>query len=171
MRGQKELYELFEKLSIEFEYHEHPPLATIEDAKIHWKDYNSGRCKNIFFRNHKGDRHYLVILEHLRQLNIRELEKRLKQGKLTFASDIRLKKYLGVEPGSVSPFGLINDKDKHVHLFIDEKLDEFEKLTFHPNINTASLVILKSDFLKFLEYTCNTYEFIRLYDQETKSLQ
>ena len=164
MRGQKELYALFESLSIQFEYHEHPPLATIEDAIIHWKNFNSGRCKNIFFRNHKGDRHYLVILEHLRQLNIKDLEKRLRQGKLTFASDKRLKKYLGVEPGSVSPFGLINDTGRHVHLFIDEKLDEFERLAFHPNMNTASLVISKSDFLKFLDFTGNSYEFIRLYD-------
>ena len=164
MRGQTELYTLFEQLSIQYEYHEHPPLATIEDTKIHWKDYNSGRCKNIFFRNHKGDRHYLVILEHLRQLNIKNFEKLLKQGKLTFASDQRLKKYLGVGPGSVSPFGLINDIDKHVHLFIDEKLNEFDRLTFHPNINTASLVISKSDFLKFLECTGNSFEFIHLYE-------
>jgi Ala-tRNA(Pro) deacylase len=164
MRGQKELYELLEILSIQFEYHEHPPLATIEDAKIHWKDYNSGRCKNIFLRNHKGDKHYLVILEHLRQLNIHDLEKRLKQGKLTFASDQRLKKYLGVEPGSVSPFGLINDTGHHVHLFIDEKLNEADRLAFHPNINTASLVISKPAFLKFLNQSGNSWEFIGLYD-------
>ena len=164
MRGQKELYELLEKLGISIEYHEHPPLATIEDTKIYWKDYNSGRCKNIFFRNHKGDRHYLVILEHLRQLEIQDLEKRLKQGKLTFASDQRLKKYLGLEPGSVSPFGLINDKENHVHLFIDEKLKEFDRLAFHPNVNTATLVISKTDFLKFLDHSGNTYEFIKLYD-------
>jgi Ala-tRNA(Pro) deacylase len=164
MKGQSELYLLFEKLNIQFEYHEHPPLATIEDAKIHWENYNSGKCKNIFFRNHKGDKHYLVVLEHLRQLDIHDLEKRLKQGKLTFASDQRLKKYLGVEPGSVSPFGLINDREKHVHLFIDEKLKDFERLAFHPNLNTASLVISKNDFLKFLDFTGNTYEFIRLYD-------
>lgn len=164
MRGQKELFDILEKLNIRFEYHEHPPLATIEDARIHWKDYNSGRCKNIFFRNHKGDRHYLVILEHLQQLEIRDLEKRLRQGKLTFASDIRLKKYLGVDPGSVSPFGLINDKEKHVHLFIDEALRGYDRLTFHPNINTASLVVTKSDFLKFLEFTGNSYEFLRLYE-------
>jgi Ala-tRNA(Pro) deacylase len=164
MRGQKELYVLFERMDIQVEYHEHPPLATIEDAIIHWKDYNSGLCKNIFFRNHKGDRHYLVILEHLRQLNIKDLEKRLRQGKLTFASDKRLKKYLGVEPGSVSPFGLINDIDKHVHLFIDEKLNESDRLTFHPNINSASLVVSKSDFMRFLIYTGNSFEFIKLYE-------
>jgi Ala-tRNA(Pro) deacylase len=164
MRGQKELYELLEKLEIQFEYHEHPPLNTIEDAKQHWKDYNSGRCKNIFFRNHKGDKHYLVVLEHLRQLNIHDLEKRLKQGKLTFASDQRLKKYLGVEPGSVSPFGLINDPENHVHLFIDEKLNESERLAFHPNVNTASLVVSKKDFLRFLKHTGNSFEFIKLYE-------
>ncbi|HNW56759.1 MAG TPA: prolyl-tRNA synthetase associated domain-containing protein [Bacteroidales bacterium] len=164
MRGQKELYDILGNLTIMYEYHEHPPLATIEDAKIHWKDYNSGRCKNIFFRNHKGDRHYLVILEHLRQLDIHDLEKRLRQGKLTFASDRRLKKYLGLEPGSVSPFGLVNDKEKHVHLFIDEKLKEFDRLAFHPNINTATLVISKPDFIKFLEYTGNSYEFIKMYE-------
>src|SRR5512133_3256932 len=135
MRGQNELYDLLKELAIDFEYHEHPPLATIEEAIAHWKDYKSGRCKNIFFRNHKGNRHYLVILEHLQKLDIHDLEKRLRQGKLSFASDQRLKKYLGVEPGSVSPFGLINDKEKHVHLFIDEKLKESDRLAFHPNIN------------------------------------
>ena len=164
MRGQPELYELLGKLSVVFEYHEHPPLATIEDAKIHWKDLNSGRCKNIFLRNHKGDRHYLVILEHLSQLNIHDLEKKLKQGKLSFASDQRLMKYLGLSPGSVSPFGLINDKQHHVHLFIDEKLNNFERLSFHPNINTASLVVKKEDFIRFLKTMGNSYEFIKLYD-------
>jgi Ala-tRNA(Pro) deacylase len=164
MRGQKELYNILQELSIQFEYHEHPPLATIEEAIIHWRDYNSGRCKNIFFRNHKGNRHYLVILEHLALLDIHDLEKRLKQGKLTFASDQRLKRYLGLEPGSVSPFGLINDKEHDVHLFLDERLKEYERLAFHPNDNTATLVISKSDFLKFLGYTGNTYEFIKLYD-------
>jgi len=164
MRGQKKLYELLDNLGIPYEYHEHPPLATIDDAIIHWKDYNSGRCKNIFFRNHKGNRHYLVILEHLAQLNIHDLERRLKQGKLTFASDQRLKKYLGLDPGAVSPFGLINDHEKHVHLFIDERLKEEKRLAFHPNDNTATLVISKDDFLKFLNFTENSYEFIKLYD-------
>ncbi len=164
MRGQQELYEILKNLSIDFDYHEHPPLNTIDDAIIHWKDFKSGRCKNIFFRNHKGNRHYLVILEHLRQLDIHDLEKRLKQGKLTFASDKRLMKYLGLTPGSVSPFGLINDKENHVHLFIDEKLKESERLAFHPNINTASLVISQKDFLRFLTWTGNSFEYIKLYE-------
>ncbi len=163
MRGQKELYDLLDRLSINFEYHEHPPVATIDDAELSWKDIASGKCKNIFFRNHKGNRHYLVILEHQRQLDIHDLEKRLRQGKLTFASDQRLMKYLKLTPGSVSPFGLINDIEKHVHLFIDEKLNESERLAFHPNINTATLVISRSDFIRFLDHLGNSYEFINLY--------
>ncbi|HEX2968703.1 MAG TPA: prolyl-tRNA synthetase associated domain-containing protein [Bacteroidales bacterium] len=164
MRGQPELYKVLEELSVRFDYHEHPPVPTIEDAIIHWKEYNSGRCKNIFFRNHKGDKHYLVILEHLRQLNIHDLEKKLKQGKLTFASDKRLMTYLGIEPGSVSPFGLINDKGNNVHVFFDEKLRDFDRLAFHPNDNTATLVISWPDLIKFLRYTGNSYEFVKLYE-------
>ncbi|HOP59128.1 MAG TPA: prolyl-tRNA synthetase associated domain-containing protein [Bacteroidales bacterium] len=163
MRGQAELYDLLNKLDIKFEYYEHPPLATIDDALQYWDNIDSGKCKNIFFRNHKGNRHYLVILEHLSQLNIHDLEKRLKQGKLSFSSDKRLKKYLGLEPGSVSPFGLINDTEKHVHLFIDEKLMDYQKLAFHPNINTATLVISQTGFLSFLEYTGNSFEILKLY--------
>lgn len=164
MRGQKELFELLDKLNIEFQYREHPPVNTIEDATKYWKDFDSGRCKNIFLRNHKGNKHYLVILEHLRKLNMKDLESRLNQGKLTFASEKRLEKYLGLKPGSVSPFGIINDSENHVHLFIDEKLLQFENLSFHPNINTSSLIVSKNDFIAFLNYHNNTHEFIQLYD-------
>lgn len=164
MRGQKEVYELLHKLDIPYHYREHPPVNTIEEARKYWKNYDSGRCKNIFLRNHKGNKHYLVILEHLRHLNMKDLESRLKQGKLTFASEKRLMKYLGLKPGSVSPFGLLNDHQKHVHLFIDEKLLGFENLSFHPNDNTASLIISRDNFIRFLEHRGNTFEFIRMYD-------
>jgi Ala-tRNA(Pro) deacylase len=105
-----------------------------------------------------------VISDHRYQLDIHDLEKRLKQGKLTFASPKRMMKYLGTEPGSVSLFGLINDEEDHVHLFIDENLKQADKISFHPNINTASLVISVEDMMKFLEWSGNSYEFLKLYD-------
>ena len=163
MIGQKELYDILLKLEISYEYHEHPPLHTIEDARTHWKDYNSARCKNIFFRNHKGNRHYLVIIDHRAELDIHNLEKRLKQGKLTFASEQRIHKLLGLRPGSLSPFGLINDKEKHVHLFIDSHLKEAKLISFHPNINTASLVLSFDNLMKFLNFQKNHFEFIEFY--------
>ncbi len=160
MNGSPELYQLLDKLEIAYSYHEHPPAPTIEIATEFWKDMDSGHCKNLFFRNHKGNRHYLVILDYRYELNIKKVELMLRQGKISFASEKRLAKYLGVKPGSVTPFGLINDIEKHVHVFIDNRLKEQERLSFHPLINTASLVISFKDFLSFIDYLGNSYEYI-----------
>jgi Ala-tRNA(Pro) deacylase len=162
MNGQKELYELFNLLNISFEYYEHPPAPTIEEARKYWKDIDAFHCKNLFFRNHKGDSHYLVILNYLSLLDIHNLEKKLKQGKLSFASELRLKKYLGLNAGSISPFGLINDKEKHVHVFIDKKIQNTKRISFHPNVNTASLVLTYDSLIKFLNFQKNKYEFMEL---------
>jgi len=164
MIGDPFLYKTLELLDIKFEYYEHPPVPTIEEAKKYWKDLKATHCKNLFFRNHKGDKHYLVILEHNNNLNIKELEKKLKQGKISLASEKRLYKYLRLAPGSVSPFGLIYDKENHVHVFLDENLKKAETISFHPNINTASLIIKFEDFVRFLQYSGNSFEFIKLYD-------
>lgn len=165
MNGDPRLYQILQRLEITFDYYGHPPVPTIEEAKKYWKDIAAGHCKNLFFRNHKGNRHYLVIIEHTHNLSIRELEQRLRQGKLTFASDQRIERYLGLTAGSITPFGLIHDATHHVHLFIDENLRNFERISFHPCINTASLVIRFKDFEKFLNSTGNPYEYIQLYDQ------
>lgn len=163
MNGDPKLYELLKKLGIPFEYHSHPAAPTVGEAAKYWKDLDATHCKNLFFRNHKGNRHYLVVLDYRQELNIRDLEQRLKQGKLTFASPKRLQKHLGLSPGSVTPFGLINDHEKHVHLFLDEALRHSDTISFHPCINTASIVIKYSDFLRFLEYCGNTWEYVRMY--------
>lgn len=164
LNGDPRLYQILDQLEIPFEYHEHPPAPTIEEAMKYWQDMDATHCKNIFFRNHKGNQHYLVVLEHLHYLDIHDLEKRLKQGKLTFASDERLKKYLGLTPGSVTPFGLINDPEHHVHLFLDENLQKGRRISFHPCINTASIIISYNDFIRFIEWTGSVYELIKLYD-------
>ena len=163
-RGDHKLYKILDELEISFDYHEHPPVNTVEEASKYWKDIESAHCKNLFFRNHKGNRHYLVIFEYSRVLNIRDLEQKLGQGKISFASPKRMMKYLGLEPGSVSPFGLINDKDNHVHVFLDENLKTYDRISFHPNLNTASIVISYRDFERFLHFTGNSFEYIRLYD-------
>ncbi len=163
MRGDPKLYELLNQLDIRYDYYEHPAVPTVEEAARYWKDLDATHCKNLFFRNHKGNRHYLVILDHRRELNIRDLEQRLKQGKLTFASPKRLMKYLGLTPGSVTPFGLISDTGRHVHLFLDKQLQHSEHISFHPCINTASLVIAYNDFLRFLEHQGNTWEYVEMY--------
>lgn len=121
MNGDINLYKTLKDLDIPFEYVEHPPAPTIEEAMKYWEGHDATHCKNIFFRNHKGNKHYLVILDCQQNLKISDLEKRLKQGKLTFASEKRLLKYLQLTPGSVTPLGLINDTENHVYVFFDKK--------------------------------------------------
>ncbi len=163
MNERSKVLKHLDTLAINYEIYEHPPLPTIEDAIRHWKDIKATHCKNLFFRNHKGNRHYLVIIEYSKNLSIHDLEKRLKQGKLSFASEKRMQKYLEVNPGSVSVFGLINDTENHVHLFLDENLKKAQFISFHPNDNTATIVISFQDFEKFLIATGNSYEYLELY--------
>ena len=144
--------------------HYHPPLPTIQEALAYWKDIDSVHCKNLFFRNHKGNRHYLVSFECHKDLDIHALEHMLHQGKLSFASPERMDRCLGVSPGSVSALGLIHDIDiastadpkelfdngHRVKYFIDKELQTAPRVSFHPCDNTASVVLTNEMFLKFL---------------------
>lgn len=163
MSRKQTVYDYLTARSIPFTAYDHPATPTIEEAEKYWHDDGSMHCKNLFFRNKKGDRHYLVIFDCSQNLAIRDLELRLHQGKLTFASEKRMEKYLGLLPGSVSPFGLINDTENHVYLFADRNLLEQPALSFHPNDNTATVVIRTEDFLTYLKGCGNSYEFTTLY--------
>ena len=163
MNDRKRVLDTLDKIGVSYEAYEHPPIPTIEEALIHWKGIDATHCKNLFFRNHKGNRHYMVVFEHSQKLAIRDLEQKLKQGKLSFASEKRMIKYLDTIGGSISPFGLINDLDNHTYLFLDENLLKADKISFHPNDNTMTLVISKDDFIKYLDWVGNDYEFLNLY--------
>ena len=157
---------------IPFTCYNHPEGKTIEEAKQWWRADGSVHCKNLFFRNHKGNRHYLVCFNCDHDLDIHYLEHRLKEslisqglpscGKLSFASPERMRRYLGLEPGSVSPFGLINDTENHVHLFLDDELRNATTLSFHPNDCRGTVVIKREDFERYLNIVGNTYEYLQL---------
>ena len=140
--------------------HDHPPVATVEEAVRHWADIPATHCKNLFLRNQKGDRHYLVIVEHAKRVDLRRLAEQIGDGKLSFASPERLKTYLGLTPGSVSPFGLINDSSRAVRVVIDRDLKAATRLSFHPNINTVTLTIAGADFTRFLEACGNIAQYV-----------
>ncbi len=161
-RKQK-VFDYLDQADIPYEWYEHPEAPTIEIARQYWRNDGSKHCKNLFFRNHKGNRHYLVVFDCDQQMAIHDLEHRLHQGKLSFASEQRMERYLGLRPGSVSPFGLINDTENHVHLFLDSTLKNQPSLSFHPNDNTATVVISREAFQRFLGICGNSYEYIDLY--------
>lgn len=164
MRGQEQVYKYLEEQGIAFDYYEHPEAPTIEIAAQYYRGEGTTLCKNLFFRNHKGNKHYLVIMDSRHAMDIHDLEHRLHQGKLSFASPERMMKYLGVRPGSVSLFTLVNDVNHEVILFVDNELRKAEKVSFHPNDCTASLVISNADMMKFIESIGNQYEFLDLYE-------
>lgn len=157
------VFDFLESHGISYECYDHPEAPTIEIARQYWHQDGSKHCKNLFFRNHKGNKHYLVVFDCEKQIAIHDLEHILHQGKLSFASEQRMERYLGLRPGSVSPFGLVNDTENHVHLFLDENLLEYPSLSFHPNDNTATVVISKEEFAKYLSEIGNCYEYIKLY--------
>ena len=174
----QEVLDFLDQHSISYTLHTHPPLPTIELALEYWKDIDSVHCKNLFFRNHKGNRHYLVVFECHKELAIHSLEQMLKQGKLSFASAERMERCLGLLPGSVSPLGLIHDpytqeltkehfpNGHRVKLFLDQDLQQAEKISFHPCDNTASTVISKDDFIKYLGIWGGEYEWIDICTEE-----
>ena len=157
------VFDFLDAHGIRYTWYEHPEAPTIEIARRYWHNDGSKHCKNLFFRNHKGDRHYLVSFDCEQSLAIHDLEHRLRQGKLSFASEQRMARWLGLRPGSVSPFGLINDPAHHVHLFLDRQLLEWPALSFHPNDNRATVVIPREEFLRYLSAVGNGYELIELY--------
>lgn len=162
-----------EEHDIPYTCYSHPEGKTIEEAKRWWKDDGSIHCKNLFFRNHKGNQHYLVCFHCDHDMDIHDLERRLKErlmssgfnspGKLSFASADRMQKYLGLEPGSVSPFGLINDADHHVILFLDAALQSADTMSFHPNDCRGTVVIRRTDLERCLAILGNKYEYTQLY--------
>jgi Ala-tRNA(Pro) deacylase len=149
-----------EQLGIAFTRHEHPPVATAEEGEVQWKGIDAMHSKNLFLRNQKGNRHYLVIIAHSKRADLRAVADQIGDGKLSFASPERLMTHLGVTPGSVSPFGLINDPDHAVRVVLDRDFKAAARLSFHPNINTVTLTIAAADFTKFLESCGNPVQHV-----------
>jgi Ala-tRNA(Pro) deacylase len=129
------VYAALDALGISYERHEHPAVFNAEDAARFWDPIPGVQCKNLFLRNKKGDRHYLVVLEISKRADLKDLVKIVGDDRLSFGSPDRLMAKLGLTPGSVSPFGLINDADGSVRVLIDRDLKDAARLIFHPNIN------------------------------------
>lgn len=149
------VFQVLDDLQIDYQLIDHPPVMTCEEADEFHKPEQGGRSKNLFLRNRKGDKHYLVIIESHKQVDLKSLATKLNESKLSFASKERLETHLKLKAGSVSPFGLINDEEHEVIVVLDEDLLKHDKLHYHPNVNTQTVVLSTEDLLRFLESTNN----------------
>lgn len=154
------VFEALQALGIPYLAYDHPAVFTSEDAEKYWRDIPATPVKNLFLRNKKGNREYLVILGIDKRADLRQLVKIIGDDRFSFGSAERLMQTMGLTPGSVSPFGLIHPASRDVKVIIDADLRSAERLIFHPNINTASVTISFSDLEKFLASRGNPVRFI-----------
>jgi Ala-tRNA(Pro) deacylase len=156
------VYAALDALGIAYERYEHPAVFNADDASRYWNPIAGTQCKNLFLRNKKGDRHYLVVLEISKRADLKDLVKLVGDDRLSFGSPERLMAELGLTPGSVSPFGLLNDADGSVRVLLDRDLRGADRLIFHPNINTASVVVSWTDLERFLATRANVVRVVEI---------
>jgi len=138
---------------ISYERADHPAVFTCEQARQFVPPLPGLSVKNLFLRDERGDRHYLVIVSTEKSVDLKALSKAIDTKKLSFASPERLKKYLGIEPGSVSLLALVHDRDHAVSLVLDTEAAQAESLHCHPLVNTSTLVIHRDGIARFLRAT------------------
>jgi Ala-tRNA(Pro) deacylase len=151
---------------IEYERHDHPPVYTVEEAERLVPLLPGAKSKNLFFRDKKGTRHFLVVLSATKRVNIKTLPDVVASTRLSFGSPRRLEKYLGVEPGAVTLLAIFNDPAQHVEVFIDRELWESQAFNFHPLVNTSTLVITRSNLQRFIDATGHAIQIVDIPGQK-----
>ncbi len=141
--------EYLTRRGILFTVHEHPPVQTCDELARY--GLPGLACKNLFLRDQKKKRYLLVVLPADQQTDLKRLAEQVGDKKLSFVNPETMKEKLGVEPGAVSPFGLLNNADGDVELWMAREVMEAAVVHFHPNRNTASLVLTRQEFRHFLE--------------------
>ena len=148
-----DFYQFLADHNIEYERHDHPAVYTVEESDRLVPSLPGAKTKNLFLRDKKGTRHFLVVVPAQKRVNIKALPEVVGSSHLSFGSTERLKKYLGVEPGAVTLLAIYNDPDHAVEVCIDKDLWESEAFNFHPLVNTATLVISRKNLGRFIEAT------------------
>lgn len=158
MNSEEKLYKILDKLNIKYKLTEHEAFYTVEEADNKGLNLPGINVKNLLIKDKKKNMFYLVILEDHRSLDIKYFKELTKWTKTRFANSEELYEKLNLTPGSVSPFGIINDKKHEVVIVLDKIIVDAKDndiINFHPNVNTKTLSIRKEDFYKFLNYQKN----------------
>lgn len=148
-----DIYGLLETNGIAYTRHDHVAVFTCDEADSAMPPTGAAHTKNLFLRDKKGHRHWLLVTVCEKAVDLRRVAERIGADRLSLGSAERLEKYLGVTPGSVTLLALANDPRHEVAVLIDEDVWRAEKVQAHPLINTATLVISQADLRRFLAVT------------------
>ncbi len=148
--NKSDLLTMLSKQNIKYDVCEHPPLHSVLESKNLRGKIKGAHTKNLFLKNKKNN-FFLFSCQESTIVDLKQLKKVLGLGNLSFARDLYLKDMLGVKPGSVTPFGLINDQDNKIQFFLDKKILCHKKVNFHPLVNTSTVSLDAKDFLLFMK--------------------
>lgn len=151
------------ELNISYKEVEHTPVYTIEEMDALGNIFENAKiCKNLFVRDQKGKRHFLVVLPEEKRAPLADIATKIGSTKLSFASPERLMKYLKLEPGAVTPLSVINDESSEVEVVFDEDLKKEELLGVHPCVNTATILLTPDDLEKYVVSNNNKLKYIKI---------
>ena len=149
--GYDKVKEYLNSMGIQFKIVEHEPAYTTEEADKYIEGYDGVRTKTMFICNKKKTNYYMIIMDDSKRLDINKFKEIVSEKQMKMASEEALKEKLGIEPGMVSPFGLLNNDEKDVKIYMDKEIITEEIMTFHPNDNTKTLFITIKDLFKYFE--------------------
>lgn len=158
----EKIYQLLEEKQIQFDRLEHGAVYTMEEMDAAGITAKGTVCKNLFLRDSKGKRHFLVTAPENKRVDLKQLAEKIGSTRLSFGSAERLAKYLGVQQGSVSPLGILNDESQSVVFVADEDLKNDPAVGVHPNDNTATIWLKFSDLQKLIQDHGNSIVFVHL---------
>ena len=168
MLTEKNILKLLQNQGFSFKIYNHEALFTVNDSSEKRGKIKGAHSKNLFLKNKKNNFFLISCLEN-RQVDLKRLAKSLGLGNISFAKEGPLFKWLGVKPGSVTPFGLLNDINNKVEFYLDSGFLTHETINFHPLVNTSTINLLTNDFINFLIennkkvniFSFDTYSLIR----------
>lgn len=160
MFGKQEIKAFLNEKKITYEWIEHEAVYTIDDMLKLGLENMQDVAKNLFLRDAKGKRHFLIVVREDKKVDLKGLGNLLGGVRLSFASEERLEKYLGLKKGSVTPLGILNDEERAVEVFFDKDFCHMEKIGVHPNDNTASVFLSVEELLNIIREHGNPLEII-----------
>lgn len=156
------VYSYLEQMGTAFVAYHHAATPTAADVAAMEGVIVGKHCKNLFLRNSKGDALYLLIAPHDKEIYLPQVAKTIGSTRLSFAPSEWMQQFLGLNPGSVSPFGLLNDADAKVFVILDSELKKYDWICFHPNVGTATLSMSYEAFEQFIQSRENGWRYLEL---------
>ncbi len=162
MERHQKVYAALENMGISYEIVEHPPALTTEEADSYIVGKEGVRTKTLFLCNRKRTAFFLVIMDDRKQLDMKKLGGILKEKSISFCSPDRLMEKMSLPAGVVSLFGLLNNEEGDIKVYLDREMLSERIMTFHPNDNSKTAFISTEDMYKFLEKLGNEYHIVEL---------